>query len=290
MNPPLGRRQFIHATLGTAIAAQAAPTPPKAPPPKPQPHIIDVNVHLSQWPFRRLPDDAPEKLAKRLRQNGVRQAWAGSFDGILHRDFAALNQRLTAECKQHGPDLFLPVGTLNPTQPGWQDDLQRCIDQHGMKVIRLYPNYHSYTLADPAFGRLLSLATAKNLVVQIVAQLEDARTQHPQVQVSPVDFKPLPALLKDQPEHRVMILNANRAMTMTALAGSNVWIDIAMLEGVAGIENLLTDWPANRLVFGSHSPFFYWEAARLKVQESELDEAKTRVILHGNARAMIGMV
>ncbi|MCB1209342.1 MAG: amidohydrolase family protein [Verrucomicrobiales bacterium] len=279
---PIRRRTFLQATLGTAIAAQAAP--PKAG--APAGGLTDVNIHLGQWPFRRLPDDAPAKLAARLRKGGVQQAWAGSFEAILHRDLAAVNDRLARACQQHGPDLFLPVGTLNPAQPGWQDDLQRCIDHHGMKILRLYPNYHSYTLADPAFAKLLETATAKNLVIQIVAQLEDARTQHPQVQVGPVDFKPLPALLQSLPQHRVMILNANRSMTLTALAGTKVWVDIAMLEGVAGIENLLTDWPADRIVFGSHAPFFYWESAQLKLQESDLDEAKLRVLRFGNAQAL----
>ena len=156
-----------------------------------------------------------------------------------------------------------------------------------MKVIRLHPNYHGYTLDDPAFIELLEASTAQKLIVQIVAQLEDERTQHPLVPVKPVDFKPLPALLKKIPEARVMILNANRAMP--APAGTKVWLDIAMLESVGGVENLLKDWPLDRVVFGSYAPVFYWESAKLKLQESDLSEPQLTAITHGNASGLIAI-
>ncbi|HYF35108.1 MAG TPA: hypothetical protein VD994_07470, partial [Prosthecobacter sp.] len=115
---------------------------------------------------------------------------------------------------------------------------------------------------------------------------EDQRTQHPLVQVAPVDFKPLAAALEKTPGARLMVLNANRAMSLTALQGLPVWLDIAMLEGVGGVENLLKDWPHDKVVFGSHAPFFYWESAKLKLQESHLTEAQLTAITHGNLQTV----
>ncbi len=36
--------------------------------------IVDTNISLSRWPFRRLPGDEPEKLVATLRHRGVVQA------------------------------------------------------------------------------------------------------------------------------------------------------------------------------------------------------------------------
>lgn len=254
-----------------AVPAQSAATP-----------IIDTNVYLGAHPFRESITAKPNALALKLANQNVSEAWAGSFEALLQRDITSVNERLVHACKAGG-SVLKPVGSIHPKLPDWRGDVARCIEQYGMKALRLHPNYHGYSLDDPAFIELLEAATAKKLLVQIVAQMEDERTQHPLVQMKPVDFKPLSPLLKKMPEARVMVLNANRVMSMSALAGTKVMIDIAMLEGVGGVENLLKDWPLDQLVFGSFAPFFYWESARLKMQESELTNAQIAAVMHGNA-------
>jgi predicted TIM-barrel fold metal-dependent hydrolase len=275
----LNRRTFLQRSA--AIAASGAVAQVGAM--EPTEEIIDCNVSVGPWPFRHVPGDDAASLAARLKKRRVTQAWAGSFEGIFHRDIATANRNLHATCAKVEGSLLLPAGAINPTLPGWKDDLRRCAEIHGMKVLRLHPNYHGYALDDARFLELLELVTTRKMVLQITAQLEDERTQHPLVQVKPVNLKPLPAALKKVPEAQVMVLNANRAMSMTALQGCPVMLDLAMLEGVGGVENLLSDWPLNNLVFGSHAPLFYWEAARLKLQESNLSPGQLAAITRDNA-------
>jgi len=46
--------------------------------------IIDSQVYLSRWPFRRIPgDEDTSALVELLRGHGVVQAWTGSFDGVF---------------------------------------------------------------------------------------------------------------------------------------------------------------------------------------------------------------
>ena len=66
-----------------------------------------------------------------------------------------------------------------------------------------------------------------------------------------------------------------------------VYLDIAMLEGVAGLASLLEKVPLDRVLFGSHAPFFYFESALLKLKESVLSAAQLEAVREGNARRLV---
>ncbi|MFO1440809.1 MAG: amidohydrolase family protein [Verrucomicrobiaceae bacterium] len=271
----MNRRLFIQST------AAAAATPLLAL--EQVAERVDVNFAIGPWPFR----DLPKLDGDSLKQRGITQAITGSLEALLTRDIAAVNARLAEACAKSA-GLLLPAGTLHPLLPAWREDLRRCRDEHGMKVIRLHPNYHGYTLADPIFAEMLDAITEAGLAVQIVAQMEDQRTQHPLVQAAPVDLKPLHDLLKARPKARVMVLNANAAMITTALRGcTTLWLDCAMVEGVGGLENTLKAWQAEKLCLGTHAPFFYPESSLLKLVESELSGTLLTALTVDNARAFL---
>ena len=236
--------------------------------------IIDVNVSLSRWPNRRLPFDETSKLAAALKQNGVSQAWAGTFDGLLHNDLAAANKWLADQCRSVDEELLLPIGAINLSLPAWEEDVRRCHELHGMKGVRLLPSYHDYTLEDARFRKLLSLLADKRMLLQIAVRQEDPRTQHRLLMTKDVDLKPLLPLLSDFPNLPVVLLNAVSSSAVELhgqlAADGRVYFDIATLEGLAGLERQLQSLPAERLLFGSHSPFFAFDSAKLKLQESEL--------------------
>ena len=252
--------------------------------------IIDTNVNLSRWPFRRVAGDEPADLVARLRKQNVSQAWTGSFDGIFHRDVAAVNARLDHDCRTYGPGLLLPFGCVNPKLPDWQEDLRRCHEDFKMAGIRLHPNYHGYALKDPVFGELLGSATQRSLIVQLALCMEDERTQHPLMRVPPVDLGPLPELVKTMPKLRLVILNCYPQLkfdlSLLASAGE-VYFDLSMIEGVGGVARLAERVSVERVLFGSHYPLFYFESALLKVQESGFSEAQRKTVFHGNSQQLL---
>jgi len=253
--------------------------------------IIDTNVHLSRWPFRRLAGDETPDLVERLRKRDVVQAWAGSFDGILHKDIGGVNARLAAECNTHGKGFLVPFGSINPKLPDWEEDVRRCAKDHGMRGIRLHPNYHGYELKDPLFGELLHVVAASGLIVQLVVCMEDIRTQHPLMRVPPVDLSPLAQVIKNHPSIRLLLLNwwpALRGERIRPLAeAGQVYFDVAMWEGIEGVARLTEQLPPERILFGSNFPLFYFEAAVLKVQESGLPDATKAMLFDGNARRIL---
>ena len=278
----VSRRTFLKTSAATASLAVLGPqTLPAAEPSA----LIDTNITLSRWPFRRCPLDETPALVAKLREQGVTQAWAGTFDGLMHKDLGTANARLAAECRAHS-GLLVPFGSVNPKLPDWEEELRRCAEVHRMPGIRLHPNYHGYKLDDPAFARLLALASERKLIVQLVVIMEDERTQYPLLQVPPVDTAPLADLLKKPPGLRLQLLNAFRTLRgepLLRLAAAGAHFEIAMLEGVGGVANLLKQLPVERLILGSHAPLFYFESASLKLKESVLTAAQDRALRSENA-------
>jgi uncharacterized protein len=253
--------------------------------------IIDVNVSLARWPFRRLAGDEPATLVAKLRKENVSQAWAGSFEGILHKDLAGVNARLAKDCRSYGPGMLLPFGSINPKSPDWQEDLRRCHEEHKMPGIRLHPNYHGYKLDDPAFRELLKLSAARKLIVQLALCMEDERTQHPLLRVAPVDIAPLADLIAALPQLRLVILNSYPTLQVERLqklsSAGQVWFDFAMVERIGAVARLAGQVSFPRVVFGSNYPLYYFESALLKVRESGLTGAQTKAVCEENAARLL---
>jgi hypothetical protein len=232
--------------------------------------MIDTNVYLSRWPFRRLRGDDTPELVAMLRRAGVTQAWAGSFDALLHKDIAGSNARLAEECRRHGEGLLVPFGSVNLSLPDWEEDLRRCHEVHRMPGIRLHPNYHGYALDHPSFAALLGAAAGRGLLVQVACRMEDVRTQHPLVRVPDVDPAPLAAL--EVKGLRLMLTNLSKP-------APGLPFDIAMIERAGGVAKNGTE----RSCFGSYAPFFILDAAILKLRESAVDVA----LLDANAAKLL---
>ena len=277
------RRTLLQSAVATGTAAALVSNGEANEPPL---RIIDTNVSLFHWPFRRLPLDETDRLLGKMTDLGIAQALAGSFEGIFHRDIRAVNQRLARACTAH--ESLIPIGSINPGLPDWEDDLKRCREEWNMPGIRLHPNYHGYAFGDHRFVKLLALASQQKLFIQVVAAFEDTRTQPFQLQVPGVDLAPLPDLVKHS-GLQVQVLNwrPRGAVLETLAKVSEIHFDTARVEGTDGVATLLKSVPAERVLFGSHAPFLVPEASLIRVRESDLPDAALRAIMETNANRFL---
>lgn len=255
------------------------------------PPLIDVNVHLSRWPFRRLPGDTPDRLVSKLKAQGVKQAWTSSFDVLLHLDVQSANERLVEECREYGQGLLVPFGGVNLTLPYWQDDVEYCAAEASVQGVRVYPSWHDYSLEDQRLYELCQLCQEKNLLLQMVVRLEDARTEHPRGITKQLDWNLASALIEKFPALPIVLLNAGRDIN-PSLAGKlaglgQVYLDLGFVEQTGGMSRYLKTVPPERLLFGSYFPFFYLESGVLKLQEAALGHYLTEKIAWKNASELL---
>jgi len=301
----IDRRSFVKASLlpaalpfaalanASAVAADETPTARG-------PDIIDTNIHLFDWPFRKLKYARTEALLAKLRKHRITQAWAGSFEAVLHKQLDQANRQLAEECRTRGDGMLIPIGSVNPAWSDWDEDLRRCQEQYRMPGVRLYPAYHGYSLDHPEFARLLTVAARRGLLVQIVLRLEDERVHHVATNVPLVNVAPLPDVLKNTPGVKVQLINSAGPLlgnSVSALVKETpVTFDIAAIEGNGGVGKLIEGQLYNyrgaisveRLLFGSHAPFFPCESALMKLFESPLSLEQLTKLMHANAQRLLG--
>lgn len=288
-------------SLPTSLSVKAAPhLSERAATLDTGPDIIDTNVNLLEWPFRRLKYGETKALVEKLRRHRITQAWAGSFEALFHKSIDGVNARLAEECRVNGDGMLLPFGTVNLAWPDWEEDLRRCHESYHMPGIRIYPIYQTFDLTHPDFPRLVRQAAARGLIIQIVGDMEDIRHHHPIVQVREVNMEPLVDIMRQVPQAKVQLLYWNhrvgRSLLEKLIAETNVVLDISRIEGAGEVGHLIegrpwsgnaTPVPAERLLFGSHAPYFPVETNIIKLFESPLTLEQMQAIMHINASRLL---
>ena len=181
----------LHGQAQTAVGKQTAPG------------VIDTNINLFEWPFRELKYSDTRALVAKLKKHRIIEAWAGSFEALLHKNINGVNERLARECREHGAGILRAFGTVNLAWPDWQEDLRRCHETLRMPGIRIYPGYQPFDLSHPDLPRLVAATRERGIVLQIVFGMEDTRVHHPLIEVGTIVATPLVEVLKAEPGAKV---------------------------------------------------------------------------------------
>ena len=168
-----------------------------------------------------------------------------------------------------------------------------------MPGLRIYPGYQPFDLDHSGMERLVRMISERGLILQVVFGMEDPRVHHPIINVGPVNFAPLLRAVKATPNTKLQLLHFagwSPGLDLSEfMAKTSTVIDISRLEGngaigrmigsITGLPSLRV--PVERIVFGSHAPYFPVETALLKLIESPLDVQQLQAIMHGNARRLL---
>jgi predicted TIM-barrel fold metal-dependent hydrolase len=288
------RRKFLKSTLATATACGLAQVGAANDKTSTSETITDTHVYTGHWPHQKLMGDDPPKLVAELRRAGVGQAWTGSFEGLFHKDIASVNQRLAETCARVGSGMLIPFGTVNPTLPDWEDDLRRCHESFHVPGVRLHPNYHGYALDDPRFAKLLDLAAARGLIVQLVAWMESDRHLLLNPHEPEVDVKPLAKMIALLPGLRIILANCFHATaqdeSIRALQkNEQVYFDLARASDADAIKQLIDTTAPERVVFGTCAPLHGIEVQASKLNQMQLPGEVRLKIGSANAAALLAL-
>jgi predicted TIM-barrel fold metal-dependent hydrolase len=249
--------------------------------------IIDLNAYVGQWPFRRLPARSPAEVLDLMDQAGVDVAAVSSLNSALYADPQEGNLELWEGVKDYG-GRFVPLAVLNPRYPGWDYDLEECVGL-GFKGIRLYPQYHNYTLADEECMRLATKAMELNLSVSIPVRLTDGRGRHWMDSARDVPNQEVEQLAARLPNLRIILLESRDVASTALVKYGNISFETSRMSSLIGgeIKDLIRSAGASRLVFGSGMPLKYITPSLLKIKLLKEGEDVKETILWRNASDLL---
>ena len=238
--------------------------------------VIDTNTWVGHWPFHPFDLSTPGELADRLASEGIDRAWVAPAEAVLFPDPQIGNERWLPLVAEH--ERLVPVAVIDPTYGNWRPSLERCVDEWRARVVKLVPTYRCFELDDPRVDELIAAADEMGLVVSVQIRLEDERRHHPLMKVPPPDKEALLALSRRHPD-TLLHLACAYVPELTQLAkAENFMFEISSLERLDTLSGLLEVVPPERLCFGSHTPFYYTRAARLKLETASVPQEVVETI------------
>ena len=252
--------------------------------------IIDVNTYIGHWPFRRLRYNRAEDLVRRMDNKGIDNAIVSSLHGVFYKNAHASNKELSLAVRPFRGRL-IPFATLNPTYPGWREDLQRCAQDLGMRGLRLYPGYHGYAIGDEPFLELVKAAADLGWPIQIPQRLVDRRQRHRWDLAEDITAAAYSALTALCPDAKWMILSSLGLDGRIFSPEASLLIDICRYDAVLrrSIQGLIDSIGIEYLAFGTGMPFKVPEAALLKLELLDLTPEDRECIAWRNAAWMLDL-
>ena len=250
--------------------------------------IVDVSAFVGPYPFRLVPSATPEALLREMDRLGIDVAWVGHLGVPWHRDPRPANAELRDWLAPHGQRL-LPVPTVQPGLPGWEDDVSAAADA-GAPAVRAYPGQQGL---DPTGGAVLALLAAvgrRELALVLTVRFEDQRQQHPLDVAAPLPAAALRALARSSPAARIVVTHADRALVeevhfgLTADEATRILWDVSWIWGPPEdhLALLLETVGDRRFVLGSGMPLRIGDGVMAKLDLLEAPADRRARLTGGN--------
>jgi len=243
--------------------------------------VIDIHAHIGLLNVFWMPHSDAAGMLAEMDALGVAAAAVSSHCAISS-DAATGNDEVARACRMF-PGRFIGYACANPHYPDLVvDELKRCFDTHGFRMIKVHPGTHIYPLTGPLYRKVYEFAEERGAPIL-------THTWHSDPTCSP----------------EVAAEVARRHSTVTWLWGHsggsafdrtlelacdlpNVYLDLASSFVVNGqMELFLSRVPAEKVVFSSDMPFLSLPQQVAKVVFADIPEAAKRKILHDNSAGIL---
>ncbi|MBD3181277.1 amidohydrolase family protein [Candidatus Poribacteria bacterium] len=251
--------------------------------------MIDINTYTGSWPYRPLKYSRLTDLQQMLNSHGIQKALVSPIEGMFYDDPQLANEELYKAIKKSHQ--LLPVAVIDPSMTNWSQSMEKCFIEMKFIALKLHPNYHGYSLSHDSVYQMLELAGQTNKPVIIQMRIQDIRAQSDLARAEDVSIQQVIGVVRDHP-NTGFILGGIKWVEAAVSSQDikeleNLWLDISNLEYMGGLRRMIQLYGPQKLVFGTHAPFFVVRSAILKLQAAGLSEEERKNITIGNAQTVL---
>ena len=247
--------------------------------------IVDAHAHLGPTVGFYIPTPDAASMVAMMDRLGIRMTCIASHLAVS-ADYARGNDQ-TAEAVRRFPGRFFGYVVPNPRYPeAVLPELHRGFDTLGLRAIKLHPTLQNYSVLDPACAPIWRFAEERGLVILSHTWEGDARCR-------PAHFA---ELAQKHPGARFLLghsggtISGKREAVEVAKAHSNVYLEICgSMLACAELEWMVAEVGAERVIFGTDSPWLDPRFMLGKVAYANLSDEQMRLILGENVARLLAL-
>lgn len=236
--------------------------------------IIDCSAWVGDWPFYYLRYGDIDLLGERYEKYNIGKVYVSPIEAILETEPKRPNQllfdRVDRFNDRDGKVKFMPVPVLDLSIKNWEDLLFSSMKRSDVKMIKLLPNYHMYDFNEEILEKLVGITSQEKILISVQIRVEDPRRHHPLMKVGDVDINTIAKTVSHFPRQKFLINNGSiREIGEGLYFPTNVWADMANAEIQDVITHLVSENNPDRILFSTHSAFYFPEASVFKLALSD---------------------
>jgi predicted TIM-barrel fold metal-dependent hydrolase len=253
--------------------------------------MIDVNVFLGGYPWRRVPGTSVSAVLSAMDRIGTKEAWVSHLPAIFWRDPTEGNAWLY-ETTRTEPRLK-PVPCIDPSLDNWLKELAVAADQ-SVPAVRVDPTFSGNDPVGSPMHRLAGVCGEAALTLMMAVRFEDGRQRHPNDCSSELPPAAVRAVVRSDPRVRLVVTHADRHFieevhfSLTPQESSRIWWDICWVWGPPEdhFQLLLETIGPARFVFGTGMPLRLPETPVARLDLLDFTSGDRAMIEHGNAEIL----
>ena len=234
--------------------------------------IIDANTLFGFWPKRNVNISLKRSFGV-MRKHKVEQFLSLSATGIFY-DYEEGNRETLKVSKEH-PEI-IPVGTVDLRKYFGGGNLIKKLAKEGFKALRLFPDLQHWPINYQPF-------------YQVVEEIKEVKIPLIISVIGLGAITEVASVFND--EAIVIFTSVNYGSFSEALAVmkkyQNTYIETSLFDTPDSYEIFIREVGAERIIFGSYSPYHYFSSSFLPLERAEISDREKQFVLKENIKRLL---